>query len=84
MIKKKVTHQLTFLRPLFPQKLAKVKKRTSTDEIMKIFKQVSVNILLLDTIKQVPSYVNFLKDLCTKKRNLHVTKRAFLTEQTSN
>ena len=51
---------------------------------MEIFKQVSINIPLLDAIKQVPSYAKFLKDLCTKKRNLHVTKKAFLTEQTSN
>lgn len=68
----------------FPQRLAKVKKGTSTGEIMEIFKQVSINIPLLDAIKQVPSYAKFLKDLCTKKRNLHVTKKAFLTEQTSN
>ena len=25
-----------------------------------------------------------MKDLCTKKRNFHVTKKAFLTGQTSN
>ncbi|KAH9723597.1 hypothetical protein KPL70_007175 [Citrus sinensis] len=68
----------------FPQRLTKAKKRTSTGEIMEIFKQVSINIPLLDAIKQVPSYAKFLKDLCTKKRNLHVTKKAFLTEQTSN
>ncbi|XP_024038426.1 uncharacterized protein LOC112097419 [Citrus clementina] len=68
----------------FPQRLTKVKKKTSTGEIMEIFKQVSINILLLDVIKQVPSYAKFLKDLCTKKRNLHVTKKTFLTEQTSN
>ena len=34
-------------------------------------------------IKQVPTYVKFLKDLCTVKRGLHVTKNAFLTEQVS-
>ncbi|XP_052297265.1 uncharacterized protein LOC127902397 [Citrus sinensis] len=68
----------------FPQRLTKVKKGTSTGEIMEIFKQVSINIPLLDAIKQVPSYAKFLKDLCTKKRNLHVTKKTFLTEQTSN
>ncbi|KAH9801696.1 hypothetical protein KPL71_001121 [Citrus sinensis] len=68
----------------FPQRLTKIKKGTSTGEIMEIFKQVSINIPLLDAIKQVPSYAKFLKDLCTKKRNLHVTKKAFLTEQTSN
>ena len=64
----------------FPQRLAKGKKGKFTGEILEIFKQVSVNIPLLDAIKQVPSYANFLKDLCTKKRNIHIQKKAFLTE----
>ncbi|RVW66616.1 hypothetical protein CK203_065448 [Vitis vinifera] len=34
-------------------------------------------------IKQVPTYAKFLKDLCTVKRGLNVTKKAFLTEQVS-
>ncbi|RVW67207.1 Transposon Ty3-I Gag-Pol polyprotein [Vitis vinifera] len=49
----------------------------------KISRQVKVNIPLLDMIKQVPTYAKFLKDLCTVKRGLHVTKKAFLTEQVS-
>ena len=35
----------------FPQRLAKGKKGKSTCEILEIFKQVSVNIPLLDAIK---------------------------------
>ena len=42
-----------------------------------------MNIPLLDMIKQVPTYTKFLKDLCTVKRGLIVTKKAFLTEQVS-
>ena len=34
-------------------------------------------------IKQVPTYENFLKDLCTVKRGLGIEKKAFLTEQVS-
>ncbi|RVW21701.1 hypothetical protein VitviT2T_028123 [Vitis vinifera] len=34
-------------------------------------------------IKQVSTYVKFLKDLCTTKRGLNVNKKAFLTEQVS-
>ena len=34
-------------------------------------------------IKQVPTYANFFKDLCTLKRGLNVDKKAFLTEQVS-
>ena len=32
-------------------------------------------------IKQVPTYANFLKDLCMVKRGLGIEKKAFLTEQ---
>ena len=44
---------------------------------------MKVNIPLLDMIKQVPTYANFLKDLCTVKRGFNVNKKAFLTEQVS-
>ncbi|XP_041000084.1 uncharacterized protein LOC121246130 [Juglans microcarpa x Juglans regia] len=52
-------------------------------EIHEMFKQVKINIPLLDAIQQVPSYAKFLKDLCTVKRKLNVKKKAFLTEQVS-
>ena len=42
-----------------------------------------MNIPLLDTIKQIPSYAKFLKDLCTIKRKLGVNKDAFMTEQST-
>ncbi|KAL6348258.1 hypothetical protein AAG906_005552 [Vitis piasezkii] len=45
--------------------------------------QVKVNIPLLDMIKQVPTYIKFLNDLCTVKRGLNVNKKAFLIEQVS-
>ncbi|RVW78205.1 hypothetical protein CK203_058466 [Vitis vinifera] len=35
-------------------------------------------------IKQVLTYAKFLKDLCTIKRGLNVSKKAFLTEQVSS
>jgi hypothetical protein len=37
----------------------------------------------MDAIKQIPSYANFLKDLCTVKRKLNVKKKVFLAEQVS-
>jgi len=37
------------------------------EKILEIFKQVKVNIPLLEAVEQVPSYAKFLKDLCTKK-----------------
>ena len=56
----------------FFQRLAKEKKGKSTCEILEIFKQVSVNIPLLDAIKQVSSYAKFLKYFYIKKRNIQV------------
>jgi hypothetical protein len=52
-------------------------------EIFETFKQVRINIPLLDAIKQVSYYAKFLKDLCTMKRKLNVKKKAFLVEQVS-
>ncbi|XP_071688710.1 uncharacterized protein [Rutidosis leptorrhynchoides] len=49
------------------------------------FKQVKINLPLIDTIKQVSSYANSLKDLCTQKRKQRATlpKKVDLTEHLS-
>ncbi|XP_075479403.1 uncharacterized protein LOC142520286 [Primulina tabacum] len=70
--------------PPFPHALTNHKKQKSDSDIYEVFKQVKINIPLLDAIKQVPSYAKFLKDLCTVKRKLHVKKKAFLAEQVSS
>jgi hypothetical protein len=50
-------------RAPFPQRLGKPKHDLMNSEIYELFKQVKVNIPLLDAIQQVPSYAKFLKDL---------------------
>jgi len=67
----------------FPHAMTKQRKVNHNSEIFETFKQVRINIPLLDAIKQVPSYAKFFKDLCTVKRKLNVKKKAFLTEQVS-
>ncbi|RVW19934.1 hypothetical protein CK203_115149 [Vitis vinifera] len=52
--------------------------------ILEVLRQVKVNIPLLDMIKQVLTYAKFLKYLCTIKRGLNVSKKAFPTEQVSS
>ena len=69
--------------PPFPQALRKREILVNQTEILEILRQVKVNIPLLDMIKQVPTYENFLKDLCMVKRGFNVNKKAFLTEQVS-
>jgi hypothetical protein len=61
----------------FPHAMTKQRKVNHNYEIFETFKQVRINIPLLDAIKQVPSYAKFLKDLCTVKRKLNVKKKAF-------
>jgi len=67
----------------FPHTMTKQSKVNHNSEIFETFKQVRINIPLLDAIKHVPSYAKFLKDLCTVKRKLNVKKKAFLVEQVS-
>ena len=54
------------------------KNPAQVEKIWEMFKQVKVNIPLLDAIDQVPAYAKFLKDLCTKKRSKHVPKKIYL------
>jgi hypothetical protein len=68
----------------FPQRLQTIKNLNQNAEIYELFKQVKINIPLLDAIKQVPSYAKFLKDMCTVKRKHNVQKKAFLTESVSS
>ena len=52
-------------------------------KILEMFNQVKLNVPLIDTIQQVPSYAKFLKDMCTKKRKTNVPKKVFLTANIS-
>ena len=65
----------------YPHRLRAPKK---VNKIYELFKQVKLNIPLLDAIKQIPSYAKFLKYLCTVKRKLGVNKEAFMTEQSTS
>ncbi|RVW37836.1 Retrovirus-related Pol polyprotein from transposon opus [Vitis vinifera] len=65
----------------FPSAMQRHKVGDKTLEILEVLKQVKINIPLLDMIKQVPAYAKFLKDLCTVKRRIKLSKKAFLTEQ---
>jgi len=53
------------------------------EKILELFKQVKVNVALLDAIQQVPLYAKFLKDMCTKKRKINVPKKVFLATNIS-
>jgi len=60
----------------FPPRAIPSKKMEEVDrEILETFRKVEVNIPLLDAIKQIPGYANFLKELCTHKRRLKGNKK---------
>ena len=54
------------------------------NDILEVFKQVTINLPLLDAIRQIPAYAKFLKDMCTRKRKLSVHKKAFLASHVSS
>jgi hypothetical protein len=77
-------------RAPFPERLKAPshfgKQGEKIQEMMEIFKQVKINIPLLDVIKQILVYAKFLKDLCTQKRKIrkHILKKVIPSEQVSS
>ena len=67
----------------YPHRLRTPKRVNNHSEIYELFKQVKLNIPLLDAIKKIPSYAKFLKDLCMVKRKPGVNKEAFMTKQST-
>jgi hypothetical protein len=57
------------------------KQGEKIQDMIEVFKQVKINLPLLDSIKQVPAYAKFLTDLCTQKRKSrnHIPKKVLLT-----
>ncbi|RDX99146.1 hypothetical protein CR513_17825, partial [Mucuna pruriens] len=50
-----------------PVKTVSTKISKIDEELLKLFKKVEINILLLDAIKQIPKYAKFHKELCVHK-----------------
>ncbi|KAD6118795.1 hypothetical protein E3N88_10066 [Mikania micrantha] len=56
------------------------KRGPQQEEIWEVFRQVKINLPLIDAIKQVPAYAKYLKDMCTQKRQHKFPKKLDLTE----
>ena len=67
----------------YPQALNRPKAKTNEidDNLLDAFKKVTITISLKDAIKHIPSYVKFLKGICTPHRN---PKRIQLSETVSS
>ena len=61
----------------FSNRLRSNRNLIQLDKILEVFKQVKVNISLLDMIQQVSTYAKFLKDLCIKKKITNILREPF-------
>ncbi|XP_016706868.1 uncharacterized protein [Gossypium hirsutum] len=59
--------QLPKIQPPFPERFNQCRRGKEDKEILETFRNVEINISLLDAIKQIPQYAKFLKELCTNK-----------------
>ncbi|KAL4346998.1 hypothetical protein GQ457_17G011600 [Hibiscus cannabinus] len=68
------------LPPPFPQRLGKQNHEYQFKKFLYIFKQVHINLLLIETIEQMPNYAKFLKNIVSKRARLSEFKKVLLTE----
>lgn len=71
--------------PPFPSRFRSPtsKVNEANQEILETFRKVEINIPLLDAIKQVPPYAEFLKELCATKRKLIGNEKVSVGENVS-
>ncbi|KAL0444534.1 UNVERIFIED_CONTAM: hypothetical protein Slati_2176100, partial [Sesamum latifolium] len=71
-------------KPPFPERFFKSKKEEEEKDILETLRKVEVNIPLLNAIKQVPRYAEFLKEMCTNKFKLRGNEWVSMGENTSS
>ncbi|KAK5773318.1 hypothetical protein PVK06_049624 [Gossypium arboreum] len=71
------------IQPLFPGRLNQCRKIKEDKEILETFRNVEINLPLLDAIRQIPRYAKFLKELCTNKRKLAGNEKVSVCENVS-
>ena len=67
----------------YPQRLKKHKLDKQFTKFMEVFKKLHINIPFADALKQMPSYVKFIKDILSQKRRLADFETVNLTEECS-
>ncbi|KAG8477542.1 hypothetical protein CXB51_030113 [Gossypium anomalum] len=71
------------IQPPFPGRLNQCRKSKEDKEILETFRNVEINLPLLDAIRQIPRYAKFLKELCTNKRKLTGNEKVSVGENVS-
>ncbi|KAJ9547549.1 hypothetical protein OSB04_020092 [Centaurea solstitialis] len=67
----------------FPQRLKAKNMDTQFKKFLDIFKQLHINIPLVEALEQMPNYVKFLKDILNKKKRLSEFETVALTKECS-
>ncbi|XP_030963798.1 uncharacterized protein LOC115984958 [Quercus lobata] len=67
----------------FPQRLRKNNMDDQFSKFLSIFKQLHINIPLIEALEQMPKYAKFFKDIISKKRKLEEHETIMLTEESS-
>ncbi|KAK4729713.1 hypothetical protein R3W88_022701 [Solanum pinnatisectum] len=58
------------ISPPFPQHLRRKNEHEKFKKFLSVFKTLSINLPLVETLLEIPGYVKFMKELVTKKRSL--------------
>ena len=67
----------------YPQRLKNSKFDKQFTKFLEVFKKLHINILFVDALEQMPSYVKFMKEILSKKRRLPDFETVNLTEEYS-
>ncbi|KAJ9545398.1 hypothetical protein OSB04_025105 [Centaurea solstitialis] len=67
----------------YPQRLRNQKEEIQFKKFLDVFKQLHINIPLVEAIEQMPSYAKFLKDILNKKKKLTEYETVALTKECS-
>ncbi|KAJ9556763.1 hypothetical protein OSB04_011377 [Centaurea solstitialis] len=64
----------------YPQRLRNQKEEQQFKKFLDMFKELHINIPLIEAIEQMPNYAKFLKDILSKKKKLNEYETVALTE----
>ncbi|KAJ9556024.1 hypothetical protein OSB04_010638 [Centaurea solstitialis] len=64
----------------YPQRLRNQREEAQFKQFLDVFKQLHINIPLLEAIERMPNYTKFLKDILNKKKRLTEYETVALTE----
>ncbi|XP_022899523.1 uncharacterized protein LOC111412887 [Olea europaea var. sylvestris] len=65
----------------FPQRYLKKEFDEKFAKFLEVFKKIHINILVAETLAQMPNYAKFLKEVMSKKRKLEEFETVKLTEE---